>query len=311
MSEHLGIRPVDHISPVEGETIFAIVRSKHSEKNSVSSSSYVQISIGKNQYALIVFAGLVLFHVVLSFTVMSISERGTSLEKLIVGGLFAQPQLLGLWLAISPWQLWKRVVTIGVISAVGCYFLIDEFLMIWFLIIGTALVFALPRIAFGWRIDFRPELPLKVPSFRSGGSIGGILIYVLACAVLLGAVQFSTRANLLVVNREGWLEIFSYTLPSVLLNAVCGLGILCTGSRAAKAVAIGVVAAFVSVVLAMQTWAISNNTYEIALCALGGLPIFVGTLFLLRKLGWRLYQHSPKIAAISETGRSFDMMEDN
>jgi hypothetical protein len=217
--------------------------------------------------------------------------------------------LLGLWLAISPWQLWKRVVTIGAISAVGNLFVFGETLMIWFWVIGTALVFALPRIAFGWRIDFRPEMKLTVPSVRSGGSIGGLLIYVLAFAALLGAVQFSTRANLLQIDGESWLEVLSYSLPSVMLYAVCGLGVMCSGSRAAKAVAIGVAAAFICVALGMQTGAVPQKTITITLSALGGLPVFVGTLFLLRKLGWRLYQHSQKNAANSDTGSSFDMIE--
>jgi hypothetical protein len=305
----LEIIQIQSINAPAGETVLAIVRSRP-QGNVICEAGYIQISIGRRLWAGLIISSLVLVHLILWMVIFN-NENNLS-ETIVIGIALGQSQLLGLWLGISPWALWKRLPVVAAISGLGAWFPGgDKQLVViaWSFVSVAALVFSIPRIVFGWRMDFQPEQPNSLPSWRSGGTILGIMGYVFVCGLFLAIIQYVARSFLGSPNGNDWLEFLSVTMPMTLLNASCTTAVMCPASRAGKAVAVGVIAAFAAVALAIQFAGTAGEYLQMVVyCSLASLTVYGFSIFLLRKLGWRLYQQTPPQAKLPEANVSFDAL---
>jgi hypothetical protein len=304
----LEFKEIERINAPAGETVFAIVRLKPQGIAS-GEARYIQVSIGRRLWSGLIISSFVLVHLILWIVIFNNVDSLS--ETTVVGMALGQSQLLGLWLGISPWAFWKRLPVVAAIAGIGAWFTSNEWdfvVMVWSIISVAALVFSIPRIVFGWRIDFQPDKPTAVPSWRSGGTILGMMGYVFVCGLFVAIVQFFARSSLGSPNSNEWLGFLSIILPTTLLNVSCTTAVMCPANWAGKAVAVGVIAAFAAVALAIQMAGTTGYLQAVVYYSLSSLPVYGVSIYLLRKLGWRLYQQTPPQAKLPAADVPFDTL---
>jgi hypothetical protein len=270
-----------------------------------SRAPFVQIQLSRSAYEGLMMTFLVTLHLG-CFGLVHGLAYGQWIEYVRQGTLTAQMSLVALWLAASPWPLWKRLPVITLVTAFGLSY-IDSFqhwLEMCCYIVAMSLIWGLARVLFGWRICLQLETMADFPAWRSGGSLRGVLGYMLVVSILLTAfIQLRIPTGSL-------MDAFSFIGVLMLLQSVLGIAALCHRCRACLAIAVGVVVAYLlmlAIAYKFYQWPQSIN-FSVA-AALCSTPLFSGTLYLMSRLGWRLCQRevpARQAGAVASVG--FDML---
>lgn len=217
------------------------------------------------------------------------------LVQLALTTIVAGIVLLGLWLAWTPMPLWLRFpVVLGIAFACNaCMTEMDGPLIGCMGALSVAIMMEPLRMITRWRCDYRPEMPLDVglPAVSVRLSLREIFESIVTWSVFFGIIRAISAFDPSEMGVAGWVQIG--LMASTLLVLALPACLLVYARRATGLwIWFGAVVSLVVVGSIAIGWANPQSGLAIAVYSLywfGTAGVCAGTMYLLKRLGWRFY----------------------